>query len=147
LYPESRGSVTLRSADPHDKPKLHFNLLSTENDREAFRRYIRFTRKFWSQPAAKALITREIDPGEAAQSDDEIDAYVRRIVSTAMHPTSTCAMGSGPEAVLDEKLRVRGVERLRVVDCSAMPLLVGGNTNAPAIMIGEKAADLIRETT
>ncbi len=144
LYPESRGSVTLRSADPHDKPVLHFNLLSTENDRAAFRRYVRFARDFWSQPAAKALVVREMDPGEAAQSDDEIDAYVRRVVSTAMHPTSTCAMGTGPDAVLDETLKVRGVERLRVVDASAMPLLVGGNTNAPAIMIGEKAADLIR---
>ncbi len=145
LSPESTGTVTLRSGDPHDKPKILLNLLATENDRAAFRRFVRFTRKFFAAPPLSDLISREIEPGEDAQGDDEIDAYVRSVVSTAMHPTSTCAMGAGANAVLDEKLRVRGVEGLRVVDCSAMPTVVGGNTNAAAIMIGEKAADLIRE--
>ena len=78
------------------------------------------------------------------QSDAEIDAYVRSTINTAMHPTSTCPMGAGPEAVLDENLCVRGIDALRVVDASVMPVIIGGNTNAPAIMIAEKAADLIR---
>jgi len=143
LHPESRGSVSLRSADPRDKPKILFNLLSTEGDRAAFRRYIRFVRDFFAQPAAAALVSREIVPGPGVASDAEIDAYVRERIGTAMHPTSSCAMGQGAEAVVDETLSVRGIGGLRVVDCSIMPDIVGGNTNAPAIMIAEKAADLI----
>ena len=143
LHPESRGTVTLRSADPRDKPKIRFNLLSAEADRAAFRRFVKFTRKFFAQPDAAAMVKTELLPGPAVQSDDQIDAYVRQRIGTAMHPTSSCAMGDGPEAVVDAELRVHGVAGLRVVDCSIMPVIVGGNTNAPAIMIAEKAADLI----
>lgn len=139
LHPESTGTVTLRSADPRDKPAILFNLLSTEGDRAAFRRMVRFTRELFSRPEAAALVTREILPGPDVQSDAEIDAFVRQMIGTAMHPTSTCAMGS----VVDEQLKVIGVDGLRVVDCSIMPDIVGGNTNAPAIMIAEKAADMI----
>ncbi len=139
LRPESTGSVTLRSADPHDKPAIHFNLLATEGDRASFRRFIRFTRDFMATEPARSLVKRELMPGEGVQTDTEIDAYVRARIGTAMHPTSTCSMGS----VVDEELRVNGIEGLRVVDCSVMPTIVGGNTNAPAIMIAEKAADMI----
>ncbi|MEH3106550.1 MAG: GMC family oxidoreductase N-terminal domain-containing protein [Sphingomonas fennica] len=140
LHPESRGTVTLRSPNPADKPKILFNLLSTEGDRASFRRFLRLTRELMATEPAAGLVTDEIVPGAAVTDDAEIDAYVRRGVGTAMHPTSTCAIG----AVVDETLAVRGVEALRVVDCSVMPTIVGGNTNAPAIMIAEKAADLIR---
>ena len=143
LHPESTGSVTLRSADPHDKPKILFNLLASENDRAAFRRFFRFTRTFLATQPAADLIASEILPGDAVQTDEQIDAFVRRGVGTAMHPTSTCALGQGPLAVVDETLRVRGVNGLRVVDCSIMPTIPGGNTNAPAIMVAEKAADMI----
>jgi choline dehydrogenase len=143
LHPESRGWVKLRSADPKDKPLIQFNLLQTQNDRAAFRRYVRLTRKFFSTQPAAALVAREIMPGAAVQTDAEIDAFVRARIGTAMHPTSTCAMGTGPEAVLDSELGVHGLSGLRVVDCSAMPTIVGGNTNVPAIMIAEKAADII----
>ena len=143
LHPQSSGWVKLRSADPKDKPRIQFNLLSTEADRASFRRFIRLTRDFFATHPAAGLVAREVMPGAAVQSDAEIDAYVRARIGTAMHPTSTCSMGTGPDAVLDTELRVRGVGGLRVVDCASMPTIVGGNTNAPAIMIAEKGADLI----
>ncbi len=145
LRPESRGEVTLRSADPHDKPRIQFNLLKEAADRETFRRMIRFGRRFFETEPAASLVDGAIMPGPEVQTDAEIDAYVRQFVGTAMHPTSTCAMGTGSDAVLDAELRVRGIEGLRVVDCSSMPTIVGGNTNAPAIMVAEKAADMILE--
>jgi len=144
LHPESRGTVTLRSADPREKPKILFNLLQAEADRASFRRFIRFTRQLFEQPALARITRREVIPGPAVESDEAIDAYVRKGIGTAMHPTSSCAMGAGPMAVVDEALRVHGLSGLRVVDCSIMPTIVGGNTNAPAIMIAEKAADLIK---
>ena len=144
LHPESRGWVKLRSADPRDKPLIQFNLLQAEGDRAAFRRYIRFTRTFFAMPPAAGLVSREVMPGSGVQSDAEIDAFVRSRIGTAMHPTSTCAMGTGADAVLDADLKVHGVSGLRVADCSSMPLIPGGNTNIPAIMVAEKAADLIR---
>jgi choline dehydrogenase len=139
LHPESTGTVTLRSANPKDKPMIHFNVLDSEGDKASFRRIIRFQRELFAQPAAAALVNSELQPGPDVQSDAEIDAYVRSVIGTAMHPTSTCAMGK----VLDEELRVLGVDGMRVVDCSSMPTIVGGNTNAPAIMLAEKAADMI----
>jgi choline dehydrogenase len=143
LHPQSRGWVRLRSADPKDKPLIQFNLLQTEDDRAAFRRYIRFTRSFFAIQPAAGLVSREVVPGSAVQTDAEIDAYVRSRIGTAMHPTSTCAMGTGADAVLDSGLKVHGLSGLRVVDCSSMPTIPGGNTNVPAIMLAEKAADLI----
>jgi choline dehydrogenase len=144
LHPRSRGWVKLRSADPHDKPLIQLNLLQEGEDRVALRRYLRFTRQFFATQPAAGLISREVMPGQSIESDAQIDAFIRSRVGTAMHPTSTCAMGVGPDAVLDAQLRVRGLTGLRVVDCASMPLIVGGNTNAPAIMLAEKAADLIR---
>jgi choline dehydrogenase len=143
LRPESRGEVTLRSADPHDKPKIQFNLLKEQADRETFRRMVRFGRRFFETAPASDLVAAQVMPPADVQTDEEIDAFVRRSVGTAMHPTSSCAMGDGPLAVLDETCRVRGLEGLRVVDASVMPTIVGGNTNAPVIMIAEKAADMI----
>ena len=143
LRPESRGQVTLRSADPRAKPKIQFNLLKEAGDRETFRRMIRFARRFFETEPAASLVGAAIAPGADVQTDAEVDAYVRRMVGTAMHPTSTCAMGTGAEAVLDEQCRVHGLLGLRVVDASSMPTIVGGNTNAPVIMIAEKAADMI----
>jgi choline dehydrogenase len=143
LHPESRGSVSLKSANPAEKPAVRFNLLQSPNDRASFRRFIRFTRDFLATPPAADLLVREVAPGVDVADEAAIDAFVRQRVGTAMHPTSTCAMGTGPEAVVNETLTVRGLQRLRVVDCSIMPTIVGGNTNAPAIMIAEKAADMI----
>lgn len=143
LHPESRGQVRLHSADPKEKPAIHLNLLAIEADRASFRRFLKFTRKFFSTAPASELVTDEVHPGPSVQSDDEIDGFVRQFVGTAMHPTSSCAMGTHPMAVVDAELKVHGIGGLRVVDCSVMPDIVGGNTNAPAIMIAEKAADMI----
>lgn len=139
LHPVSRGWVKLRSADPKDKPLIQFNLLQAQDDRAAFRRYIKLTREFFATQPAAGLVSREVLPGPGT----EIDAFVRSRIGTAMHPTSTCAMGTGADAVLDAELRVHGVSGLRVVDCSSMPTIPGGNTNIPAVMVAEKAADLL----
>ncbi len=143
LHPESRGEVRLRSSNPHDAPRILFNLLQGRADRETLRYMLKFTRKFFSTPPACELVGAELLPGPRISSDEELDAHIRRSVATAMHPTSTCAMGTDEQAVLDAELTVRGLERLRVVDASVMPTIVGGNTNAPVIMIAEKASDLI----
>jgi len=143
LHPVSRGEVTLRSVNPKDPPRILFNLLQAAEDRATFRSMIRFTRKFFSTHPAATLVSEERLPGMAVQSDDEIDAYARSMVGTAMHPTSTCAMGIDAMAVVDANLRVRGLESLRVADAAVMPTIPGGNTNAPTIMIAEKASDLI----
>jgi choline dehydrogenase len=144
LRPESRGEVTLRSADPRDAPVIRLNLLQAEADRTAFRRIVRFVRKFFATEPAASLVRAERTPGPAVVNDADIDAYLRKSVGTAMHPTSSCAMGVGERAVVDTSLRVRGVENLYVADASVLPTIVSGNTNAPAIMVAEKAADLIR---
>ena len=143
LHPCTRGSVTLRSADPKDPPRILFNLLAAPEDRSTLRRMLRFVREFFATAPAAQLVSGERTPGAALQSDAELDAYIRRSVGTAMHPTSSCAMGVDAQAVVDHELKVRGLAGLRVVDASVMPTIVGGNTNAPVIMIAEKAADLI----
>lgn len=143
LGPESRGRIRLKSADPMDLPAVHLNLLQAPADRQAFRRFVRFTRTLLATDPANGLVDGEVMPGAGVQTDDEIDSFVRGAIGTAMHPTSSCAMGTGPMAVVDPQLRVHGTQGLRVVDCSVMPNIVGGNTNAPAIMIAEKAADMI----
>jgi choline dehydrogenase len=144
LHPESRGEVTLRSPNPRDPPRILFNLLQAPEDRATLRAAIRFARRFFATAPASALVTKELMPGPDVNSDAEVDAYVRKMVGTAMHPTSTCAMGIDAMAVVDAELRVRGLEGLRVADASVMPRIPGGNTNAPAIMVAEKAADLLR---
>ena len=143
LHPDTRGEVTLRSADPRDPPRILFNLLGAPRDLETLRHMIRFTRRFFATAPASELVRTERIPGPAIESDAELDAHIRRSVATAMHPTSTCAMGVDALAVVDAQLAVRGLKALRVVDASVMPRIVGGNTNAPVIMIAEKASDLI----
>jgi choline dehydrogenase len=143
LHPESRGEVTLRSGNPHDPPRIRFNLLQAPADRETLRYMLKFVRRFFATPPASELVSGELLPGPGVATDAELDAHIRRSVATAMHPTSTCAMGLDDQAVVDAELRVRGLERLRVVDASIMPRIIGGNTNAPVIMIAEKASDLI----
>jgi choline dehydrogenase len=145
LRPESRGSLRIKSADPTVPPEIRINYLATETDRSAFIDGIKILRKILSAPALKPYTIEEVDPGAKAISDEELLNYCRRTGSTVYHPTSTCRMGNDPLAVVDQRLRVRGIEGLRVVDASIMPDLMSGNTNAPTIMIAEKASDMILE--
>jgi len=144
LRPESRGWVKLASNDPFAPPRILNNVLGTENDRAFFRRVVRQIREIWVTQPLSDVLTTEIAPPPAAQTDAEIDAWVREATNTALHPVGSCAMGTGEMAVCDAQLRVRGIDGLRIADASVMPRIVGGNTNAACIMIGEKAADLIR---
>jgi choline dehydrogenase len=145
LRPESRGSLKIRSADPTIPPAIRINYLATETDRAAFIDGIRILRKILAAPALKAYCTDEVYPGSSVTSDEDVLDFCRRTGSTVYHPTSTCRMGSDPLAVVDQRLKVRGIEALRVVDASIMPDLMSGNTNAPTIMIAEKASDMILE--
>jgi choline dehydrogenase len=147
LRPEGRGWVKLRSADPADKPRILSNVLSTENDRAFFRRLIPQLREIIATSPLSDVLGAEVMPGKDVQTNDEIDAWVRTACNTALHPVGSCAMGSAsdPMAVVDPQLRVHGLEGLRIADAAIMPRIVGGNTNAACIMIGEKAADLIKQ--
>jgi len=146
LRPEGRGWVRLASADPARPPRILTNVLSTENDRAFFRRVVPQMREILATAPLAGAVKGELMPGANVSSNDEIDAWVRANVRTAMHAAGSCAMGTGPEAVCDAGLRVRGIDGLRIADASVMPRIVGGNTNAATIMIGEKASDLIRES-
>jgi choline dehydrogenase len=143
LRPESRGEITLRSADPREVPVIAPNYLSEARDRETMREGFKVMRDVMHQPALAALSDGEIWPDPNVRSDAEIDTFIRNTGGTVYHPVGTCRMGSDEEAVVDETLQVRGVDGLRVVDASVMPTLVGGNTHAPTVMIAEKAADMI----
>ncbi|SEL23894.1 choline dehydrogenase [Roseovarius azorensis] len=140
---ESRGAVTLRSADPGDDPVIRFNYMSAESDWVDFRQCIRLTREIFAQEAFAPYIRHEIQPGAAVQSDDELDDFIRAHAESAYHPCGTCRMGRAddPRAVVDPEGRVIGVERLRVADSSIFPRITNGNLNAPSIMVGEKIAD------
>jgi choline dehydrogenase len=144
LHPRSRGWLRLKSADPRALPAVTLNLLSDPEDLACLRAGIRAARRIYRTPPQGGLTGPERLPGEALQSDAELDAFIRETASVAMHPVGTCAMGAGSEAVVDPQLRVIGVERLRVVDASVMPTVPGGNTHATTVMIAEKAADIIR---
>jgi len=144
LRPESRGRIALASSDPRAAPRIEQRLLATERDWKRIRGGIRQFRDLARQPVLQPFIKAEIGPGSAATSDEAIDAHIRATAVTAHHPCGTCRMGTDDMAVVDGELRVRGTERLRVVDASVFPDLVGGNINAPVVMIAEKAADLIR---
>jgi choline dehydrogenase len=145
LRPESRGHVRIRSTDPFEPPEMFANYLATDLDRRTTVAGVKAARAIAATAAMQPFVKREVKPGPAAANDEALLAFCRDNGATIFHPTGTCKMGNDPMAVLDERLRVRGVERLRVVDCSAMPTLVSGNTNAPAVMLAEKAADMIRE--
>ena len=141
----SRGHVRLRSADPRDHPVIRFNYMSHEKDWEDFRTCIRLTREIFGQDAFKPYAGREIAPGEAVESDEALNDFIRNAVESAYHPCGTCRMGAvdDPMAVVDPECRVIGVEGLRVADSSIFPRITNGNLNAPSIMTGEKASDHI----
>ena len=141
----SRGNITLASSDPKQAPKILFNYMSTEQDWDDFRTCIRLTREIFEQEAFKPYYKHEIQPGEAVQSDDELNGFIKEHVESAYHPCGTCKMGdrNDPMAVVDEQCRVIGVNGLRVADSSIFPRITNGNLNSPSIMTGEKAADHI----
>lgn len=143
LRPESRGSLRIRSADPTAPPEIRINYLSTEVDRTTNVEGLKMLRKILQAPALRPYVVDEVDPGIKVATDEELLNYCRQRGSTIYHPTSTCRMGADPLAVVDQRLRVRGLEGLRVVDASVMPDLISGNTNAAIIMIAEKASDMI----
>ena len=143
LRPYSRGSVEIRSADPQQYPAIHPNYLSDERDHPVVIGGVRLARRIANAPSLAPHILSEFVPGAEYQTDDELLEAARRYSQTIYHPVGTCKMGQDETAVVDERLRVRGVSGLRVVDASIMPELVSGNTNAPAIMIAEMAADMI----
>ena len=145
LRPTSRGHVRLKSADPLTPPAMTANYLSTEADRRCAIAAIRFARQLSQTPAMRDYVETELLPGPGVESDEDMLAFARQYGATIFHPAGTCKMGNDPLAVVDERLRVHGLEGVRVVDCSIMPTLVSGNTSAPAVMIAEKASDMILE--
>ncbi|MEX2617295.1 MAG: GMC family oxidoreductase N-terminal domain-containing protein [Alphaproteobacteria bacterium] len=143
MRPESRGSVHIAAADPTKPPAINFNFLSAAPDAEITIRAVRIARELMTAPAMRAIDTTEIAPGTEKQSDEDILQWVKEVGETTYHPVGTCKMGPDDMAVVDDRLRVRGIQGLRVADASIMPTLISGNTNAPSIMIGEKAAEMI----
>ena len=145
MRPTSRGSLTLTSKDPSAYPLIDFNYLSTEQDREEFRRCVRLGREILQQKAFDPFRGTEMQPGPECTTDEQIDAFVRAKSDSAYHPSCSCKMGSENDkmAVVDPSCKVLGIEGLRVVDASIMPSVVSGNLNAPTTMIAEKAADII----
>jgi len=143
--PLSRGEIALASSDPLDRPLIDFNYLSEQDDIRCAMAGVRWNLRILYARPFDDIRGEEVAPGVHARSDAEIEAFVRRSASTTWHPAGSCRMGADDMAVVDARLRVHGVEGLRIVDASVMPTLVSGNTNAPVIMIAEKAADLIRD--
>ena len=143
--PESRGDVMIHSSDPKVYPHIRPNYLSEEIDRETTVAGLKLSREVSRKPAFAKYVKREVNPGPDYTTDEELLAFARATGGTIYHPTGTCRMGADELAVVDPRLRVRGIQGLRVADCSIMPSIVSGNTNAAAIMIGEKAADMILE--
>ena len=142
-HPKSRGSVSLNSADPYDYPKILFNYLEDEDDLKQTRECIHVARKILSQLSLAKHAGKEVGPGSDKQSDDELNEYIRSNAETAYHPCGTCKMGTDNASVVDENLKVRGIQNLRVVDASVMPEIPSANLNAPTLMIAEKPSDLI----
>ena len=142
---KSRGYVALRSNDPKEAPKIQFNYMSHDSDWADFRNCIRLTREIFSQPAFEPFARMEVSPGDALQSDDQLNNYIRNNVESAYHPCGTCKMGDRADrmSVVDPETRVIGVDKLRVADSSIFPQITNGNLNAPSIMVGEKASDHI----
>ena len=145
LRNDARGSVTIKSADPFAPPEIRLNFLQTKHDIDAVIFGMRLVRKISQQPALAPYVAEEIAPGPGVNTDAEFEADARTRANSNLHPVGTCRMGTDQDAVVDPRLRVNGVGRLRVVDASIMPSIVGGNTNAPTIMIAEKASDMILE--
>lgn len=149
LKPQSRGSITLRTADPYDKPLIDPGYLSDAAgaDREALMAGLRMCAEIAKAPALRGTIGRIARPLDAQQLDDEtLSRALESLSHTLYHPVGTCRMGTDDASVVDPELRVRGVSALRVADASVMPSIIRGHTHAPSVLIGEKAADLIRRT-
>ena len=145
LRPESMGSIHIRSKEPKAQPAIRFNFLADPIDQAAMTAGFRMMRKIVDAGPMDAYRDSEYSPGPSVNSDDEILTWIRNNSQTAYHPIGTCRMGPvGPNTVVDDKLKVHGLEGLRVADASIFPTMPSGNTNAPSIMVGEKAADLLR---
>jgi choline dehydrogenase len=145
VSPQARGRVWLRSADPLDKPRIQTNLLTEPDDVASMVAGMRMAREFAAEGPLDEVVVRELKPGPDAESPEEFDAALRERVELIYHPVGTCRMSDdGEGAVVDSQLRVHGIDGLRVADASVMPVIPGGNTNAPTIMVAERAADLIR---
>ena len=147
LRPESRGHVRIKNSDPFAKPAIQPNYLSAPADRLVAAQSIRLTRRIVAQPALAKYKPEEFKPGPGVKSDEDLAVAAGNIGTTIFHPVGTCKMGSDEKSVVDDRLRVRGLKGLRVVDASVMPTITSGNTNSPVIMIAEKASDMIREDT
>jgi choline dehydrogenase len=145
LRPDARGSVHIKSPDPLTPPAIRFNFLETRSDVQALTAGMRLARKFASQPALAPYVAEELLPGPAVNTDEEFEANIRMTANSNLHPVGTCRMGPDGGTVVDPRLRVHGIGGLRVADASIMPTVPAGNTNAPSIMIGEKAAEMILE--
>ena len=146
LHPKSRGRVTLHSRQAGDAPKIWYNYLDHPEDMSTMIKAVKFGRKILQTDAFKPYRKKELAPGTAVQSDRDIEDFIRKEAESIYHPVGTCKMGNDSLAVVDDQLRVYGLESLRVVDASIMPTLIGGNTNATTMVIAEKAADLILKT-
>lgn len=143
VAPEARGDITLKSPDPTAKPRIRFNFFQSDYDVRAMLFGIRLVRRIVAQAAMQPFVTAEIQPGAAAESDADLIAFIRDKAGSDIHAAGTCRMGIGADAVVDPRLRVHGIARLRVADASVMPRVVRGNTHAATVMIGEKAADMM----
>ena len=143
VNPESRGRITLRSADPRDPPRIFANYLGTDFDKRTTIAGVKLLRKVMAQPAFADILGAEIAPGPDRTTDAALTEWLKQAGGTTLHPVGTCKMGPDDDAVVDAELRVHGISGLRVADASIMPIISSGNTNAPTIMIGEKAADMI----
>ena len=144
MRPTSRGYIQLRSNNPMEGPKITFNYMKTDQDKNEMREGIKLTREILAQPSFQSFAGKELSPGEGVQSDAEIDAFVRKNGESAYHPACSCRMGNDEKSVVNSKGKVHGMENLRIVDASIMPSIVSGNLNAPTIMMAEKIADDIR---
>jgi choline dehydrogenase-like flavoprotein len=145
LYPRSRGEVRLASSDPKVAPRVNPNILADPEDSAPLLRGLDLARRLCDSPAFAPYQATEVRPGRGTRSEAELKAYLREATATAHHPVGSCRMGIDAMAVVDPALRVRGIDALRVVDGAVFPGIVGGNTNAPIVMVAEKAADLITE--
>jgi choline dehydrogenase len=144
MRPLSRGYVLARTPDPHDQPQINPRYLAEDTDRRAMVGGLRFLRRVFAAPSLAQYIVRETLPGPGAETDDELLGYARANGSTVYHASCSCMMGNHPMSVVDDQLRVHGLESLRVIDASIMPAMTSTNTNAPTIMIAEKGAAMIK---
>jgi choline dehydrogenase len=144
MTPHSRGRILLRDADPRSRPRIDYRLYDDSRDLERMREGLKIANGIFAAPSLAKHVKGTAYPPDPAQSDTDWDAQLRACSNTGLHPVGTCRMGGDEDSVVDPQLRLRGVERVRIVDASIIPVLPSANTNAPAIMIGEKGADYVR---